>query len=205
MSLLTTQVTINIFFPTMSCVNFHLINIENKKSPLQAKNSRKWLKIADISFEQTEGLCIWMVIGQEVSWLLPWRNLNSATVLLESSHSLQRPWWEGGQGGLGGSAPLGRRETWGEGGNRRGQHLLVKWGGGVRSPKSRLGLWKGTLLAATLSRMSQNQALPNQCGSTWGLYPWNTWLRAQQHYKTFLTFSSNNTAMHFISFFIYIF
>ena len=58
MSLLTIQVTINIFFPTMSCINFYLINIENKKFPLQAKNSRKWLKIADISFEQTEGLHI---------------------------------------------------------------------------------------------------------------------------------------------------
>ena len=58
MSLLTTQVTINIFFPTMSCVNFYIINIENKKFPLQAKKSRKWLKIADISFEQIEGLCI---------------------------------------------------------------------------------------------------------------------------------------------------
>lgn len=40
MSLLTAQVTINSFFPTMSCINFYLINIEQKVS-LQAKKQQE--------------------------------------------------------------------------------------------------------------------------------------------------------------------
>lgn len=44
MSLLTAQVTINSFFPTMSCINFYLINIENKKFPLQTKTAGNGLK-----------------------------------------------------------------------------------------------------------------------------------------------------------------
>lgn len=150
MSLLTAQVTINSFFPTMSCINFYLINIENKKFPLQAKNSRKWLKIADISFEQIEGLHIWMVIEWKlVITTLEELEFSYCAIGEEFSFLIETMRVGGGQGGPWGSAPLGRRETWGEGGNRRGWHLLAEWGSGVKSPKSRLGLEKAPPNQAT--------------------------------------------------------
>lgn len=39
-SLLTIQINVNIFLLTISCINFYLVNIVNKKFPLTGKNSR---------------------------------------------------------------------------------------------------------------------------------------------------------------------
>ena len=58
MSLLTTQVNVNIFFPTMSCINFYLVSIVNKKFSLKGKQQQEMASIADTLFEHLELLHI---------------------------------------------------------------------------------------------------------------------------------------------------
>ena len=115
----------------------------------------------------------------------------------------------GGQGGPWGSTPLGRRETWGEGGKWI-PHFPCKMWKWSQIPKVQVGsLKRHPLNQATPGLLPHcpgsprfipmnilagvencYKTLPNQRGPTWILYPWNTWLLAQQHHKTFLTFSS---------------
>lgn len=119
----------------------------------------------------------------------------------------------------------GRRETWGEGGNRRGWHPPLQNEEVESNPQS--PGW-------VLKRHPPNQATLDCCHTVQevpGLTPWTFklsenyykvhWLNqrgpvnsvpleylaaSQQHRKyLFLHLAQNNTTMHFISFFIYIF